>query len=613
MAAGVNRYKTDLREMTFTLVEQFGFNEIAGKAPFEAWGADEAKAVLESTYRFVREVLGPINATADREGCRLENGQVKTPKGFKEAWKALYEAGYKTLSLSPERGGQGAPKMLQVLVEEMLSGSNTAFNMYPGLASGAAELLDHCATPEQKKTYVERMLNGTWAGTMCLTEAQAGSDVGAVKTSARKAADGTYRIQGTKVFISAGEHDLTENIVHLVLARVDGAPAGTRGLSLFIVPKLRVGADGKPGAPNDVACSSIEHKMGINGSATCVLNFGDNDDCRGELVGTVENAGISQMFKMMNGARIAVGLQGVALASAAYQCALEYAKDRKQGASFKQWKDASAPRVPLLEHPDIRRMLLDAKAHTEGMRMLVVKLASHGDKARQLAGSDDEKAAYHRGQVELLTPLVKGYTSEEAPRLTALMLQVFGGAGYVKDHPVEQYCRDAKIFSIYEGTTHIQAMDLVGRKLGQGGGAHLQQFMSDIGGFVDAHRGDATFGKAVETLAGAQEALLQSAMAFMGWSQGEKVHLIPLAANRFLTMMSQLAVGWLLLDAGVRAEGARAKLPEGHPDRAFYEGKRYSALWYARNVLPQIEAQSKMTALEDESPMEISEAAFVAG
>ena len=313
---------------------------------------------------------------------------------------------------------------------------------------------------------------------------------------------------------------------------------------------------------------------------------------------------------MMNSARIAVGLQGVALASAAYYNALDYSKERKQGSNFKQWKDPKAPRVPILEHPDVRRMLLDAKAHTEGMRMLVVKLAMHVDRSKQLAGTDDEKCAYHKGQVELLTPLVKGYTSEEAFRIAAQMIQVFGGAGFVKDHPVEQYCRDSKILSIYEGTTHIQAMDLVGRKVGQKGGAHFQQFMADVGGFVEANKAHKSFGKEVVALGAAAEAIMQTAMGILGWSQGENVHLVPLAANRFLTMMSQVAVGWLLLEAGVKSEVAMAKLSDTHPDRAFYDGKRYSAQWYGRNVLPQVENAAKMAMLEDASPMQIPDAAF---
>ena len=610
MSAGINWYKTDLRELFFVLNEQFGFGEVAGQGTFEAWGVDEAKAVLSETYRFAREVLGPLNGSGDREGCRVEDGHVKTPKGFKDAWKRLYEAGFKTVSAAPEHGGQGAPQMLQLLVEEICSGANTAFNMYPGLAYGAAETIAECATPGQVHTYVERMLNGTWGGTMCLTEPQAGSDVGSAKTTAKKQADGKYKLRGTKIYISGGDHDLAENIIHLVLARVEGAPPGTKGLSLFIVPRNTVNADGSSGGGNDVSVTSIEHKMGINGSATCTLNFGDNDACVGELVGSTENLGMGQMFRMMNGARMAVGVQGVAVASSAFLNALAYAKDRKQGPSFKQFKDPGAPRVAIIEHPDVRRMLLDMKAHVEGIRALYVKLASHQDRAKLLAGKDDEQAAYHRGQVELLTPLVKSYASDQAFRICGEAIQVYGGAGYLQDHPAEQYTRDAKIFSIYEGTNHIQAMDLVGRKLGQAGGAHFQQFMADVMAFVEANRQSPVFAKEVELLGQAQEGVMQAAMAILGWSQSDKVALIPLQANRFLNMMSELAVGWLLLEAGALSLKAQAKLGKEQSDHAFYEGKKQAALWFARNVLPNVKVSAEKMLTEDASPMDISDQAF---
>ena len=610
MAAQINWYKADLREMSFVLFEQFRFRELVTREPFTAWGEDEAKAVLEETYRFAKEVLGPLNSAGDRQGCRLENGQVCTPSGFKNAWSQLYEAGYESVSESPMHGGQGAPRMLHVLVEEILSGANPAFNMYPGLASGAAALIGQCGTPDQVRRFTKNMFTGKWGGTMCLTEPNAGSDVGAAKTEAVKNPDGTYRIRGTKIFISGGDHDLAENIIHLVLARIVGAPPGTKGLSLFIVPKRRILPDGSTGEPNDVQVSSIEHKMGINGSATCVLNFGDNGNCVGELVGGVENLGMSQMFRMMNGARIAVGLQGLAVASTAYLNALEYARERKQGSNYRYWKDPTKPRVPIIDHPDVRRMLLDCKATVEGIRMLIVKLANHLDHATQLAGSDDEKAAYHHGQVELLTPLVKSYASDEAFRICGQAIQVYGGAGYLKDHPVEQYCRDSKIFSIYEGTNHIQAMDLVGRKIGQASGAHFQQFMRDIGAFVEAHRQDPIYATEIEILGAAQEAVLQLAMGFLEWSQSDQLALVPLNANRFLTIMSQLAVGWLLLDAALLSESAAKALSADHPDRSFYLGKRASALWYARNVLSGIPGASKAALLKDASPMDLPEGGF---
>jgi alkylation response protein AidB-like acyl-CoA dehydrogenase len=613
LAAALNWYRCDVRELSFLLFEQFKLAELLGGPPFEAWSPDEVRSVVQETYRFAREVLGPLNASADRTGCRVVDGQVVTPEGFRDAWKQLYENGFKSLSVSKEHGGQGAPVMLTVLVEEMLSGANPAFAMYSGLAFGAAELLLECAAPEQVKRYVDKMLHGTWGGTMCLTEPHAGTDVGSAKSTARKQPDGTYRLKGTKVFISGGDHDLAENIIHLVLARVDGAPPGTKGLSLFIVPRHRVLADGAVGERNDVCLASIEHKMGINGSATCVLNFGDSDGCIGELVGLSENAGMAQMFKMMNGARIAVGIQGLAAASSAYLNALEYAKERKQGPHFSQWKDPTVPRVAILEHPDVRRMLMDMKAHVEGTRALVMKLARHVDLSRALRGKDDAQASYHHGQVELLTPLVKAFASDEGFRVCATALQVYGGAGYLKDHPVEQSVRDVKITSIYEGTNHIQAMDLVGRKLGQAGGAYFQAFLGDVGGFVETHRSHPSLGQAVASLASGQEHLMSAAMGLLSWSQSGQLALIGLNANRFLAMMSRLAVGWLLLEGAVLAETAQGKLPAADADRAFYEGKKQGALWFARNELPKVEAEAKLMMQEDASAMDIPDAGFGGG
>ncbi len=610
LASALNWYRADMRELSFLLLEHFQLGSYLGVPPFEAWSPDEVRSVLEETYRFARQVLGPLNASADRSGCRLEEGRVLTPEGFRDAWRQLYENGFKSLGVAPEHGGQGAPAQLTVLVEEMLSGANPAFAMYSGLAYGAAGLILECATPEQVKRYVDRMFNGTWGGTMCLTESHAGTDVGAAKSTARKQPDGSYQVKGTKVFISGGDHDLAENIIHLVLARVEGAPPGTKGLSLFIVPRNRVQKDGSVGENNDVQVASIEHKMGINGSATCVLHFGEADGCLGELVGGVENAGMAQMFRMMNGARIAVGIQGLAAASSAYLNALEYAKERKQGPRFTEWKDPTVPRVAILEHPDVRRMLLDMKAHVEGTRALVMKLARHVDLSRALRGKDDEKASYHHGQVELLTPIVKSFASDEGFRVCATALQVYGGAGYLKDHPVEQSVRDVKITSIYEGTNHVQAMDLVGRKLGQASGAYLQAFLGDVGAFVEAHRGHTVVGGAVATLASGQEHLMSAALGLLGWSQAGKLGLVALNANRFLEMMARLAVGWLLLEGAVLADAAQAQRPAGDADRDFYEGKKQTALWFARNVLPKVEAEAKLMLQEDGSALDIPDAGF---
>ncbi len=612
----INRYKADLRELNFLLFEQFKIQNFLGQAPYDAWGEEECRTSLSEAYRFVREVLGPLNVVGDMEGCRLENGQVITPTGFKDAWKKLYESGWKAVAAPPEHGGAGAPHSFYVLIEEMLSGSNTAFNMYPGLAFGAAEVIRHFATEEQANTYCTKMWTGVWGGTMCLTEPHAGTDVGSAKTTATRNPDGSYNIRGTKIFISAGDSDMTENVIHLVLARVDGAPPGTKGLTLFIVPKMRIDKDGNVTGSNDVSVGALEHKMGINGSATCVLNFGDNGQCLGWPVGGEEklNQGMMQMFKLMNGARIAVGVQGISVASSAYLNALEYAKERKQGASITHWKDATAPRVPIIEHADIRRMLLHMKAVVEGTRGLAVKLAHHQDQVVIWGKKNDpdreKQIAYHQGQVDLLVPLIKAYGSDQGFHVCEMAIQTYGGAGYTRDYPVEQYCRDAKIFSIYEGTNHIQAMDLVGRKLGQAGGANLQAYLADVAKFVAEHSSHPTLGGAVKKLGAAQEAVAGTAMRLLMWFQSGQLALVPLTANRFCEMMSELTVAWVLLEGAVIAEAAKAKVDAGHPDHAFYTGKVSAALFYARNILPGVEHKAQLLADEDKSALEIPDAAF---
>jgi alkylation response protein AidB-like acyl-CoA dehydrogenase len=608
----INRYKADLREMSFLLFEQFGLEEILSKPPYDGWGRDEVVTALQEAYRWVREVSGPLNAIADAQGCRLVDGNVITPEGFKQAWKSLYEAGWKSIAVDPELGGAGAPRSLQILVEELISGANTAFAMYSGLAYGASEVIEVFGTPEQKKLYCERMFGGKWGGTMCLTEPQAGSDVGAARTKARKNADGSYSIQGTKIFISGGDHDCAENIIHLVLARVDGAPAGTKGLTLFIVPKIRTDENGVLGQANDVSVGNLEHKMGINGSATCVLNFGENDGCIGWPVGGDArlNHGMSQMFKMMNGARIAVGMQGYSVASSAYLNALEYAKERKQGSSIKNFKDATAPRVPIIEHPDVRRMLLDMKSRVEGIRALTLKLTSHQDRVNALTGKDDQAVAYHQGQIDLLVPLCKAYGSDQGFRVCETAIQTFGGAGYTRDYPVEQYCRDSKIFSIYEGTNHIQAMDLVGRKLSQAGGGNMRAFIGDVAKFVATHNNHPVLGAAVKRLGAAQDALMTSTMKLLEWFQGGQLERVPLVANRFLEMMAETAVAWMLLEGAVIAHEKKAAVEATHPDAAFYAGKVQAALYYARNVLPGVEEKAKLLAEEDRSPLDIPDAGF---
>jgi alkylation response protein AidB-like acyl-CoA dehydrogenase len=603
MSQPINRYKADLRDFEFLLFEQFKLDELLTDPKYADWGRDQIEMVLNEAYRFVKDTLGPLNSVGDREGCRIVDGRVKVPTGFKEAWKALYENGWKGIAEDADHGGQGAPQVVQLCVEEMISGANTAFSMYPGLTIGAAEVIAQVGTPEQHEKYSSKMFVGKWGGTMCLTEPHAGSDVGAATTAAKKNPDGTYSIRGTKIFISGGDHDMAENVVHLVLARIEGAKPGTKGLSLFIVPRQRL-----DGTDNDVTVPSIEHKMGINGSATCVINFGDNDACVGELVGTQEHQGMAQMFLMMNGARIGVGLQGLACASAAYLNAADYAKDRKQGPSIKNFKDANAPKVNIIEHPDVRRMLIEMKARVEGTRALGMKLTDHMEWAKALQGKDDAKAGYNHGQVELLTPLYKSYGSDIGFEVSALAIQSMGGAGFLKDHPVEQYCRDAKIFAIYEGTNHIQALDLVGRKLAQNGGANVRAFLGDVQAFVTANKEHPVLGPQVALLAKAAEAVGGTVMKFVSWNASGKFEQTPLVANRFLTMMAETTIGWLLLD---QARIALEKLGSASGnDKAFYEGKRYAAQYFAQNMLPNVVNSARIINAEDSSALQIPDEAL---
>jgi alkylation response protein AidB-like acyl-CoA dehydrogenase len=610
VANGINFFKADLREIRFRLFEQFRLAELLGKPPYEDWDVDAVNMLLDEVLQYVNDKVAPTNQIGDQVGCTLQDGAVKTPPGFKEAWDALYKAGYRAVSLDPKHGGAGAPFSVGVASEELVAGANAAFAMYPGLTVGAAEVIATFGDDKMVETFCRRMYAGQWAGTMCLTEPHAGSDVGAATTKAVRQGDGTYLIEGTKIFISAGDHDLAENIIHLVLARTPGAPAGTKGLSLFAVPRNKIGPGGQVLDNNDVAVGSIEHKMGINGSSTAVLNFGENGTCVGYLIGPEEGQGMRQMFKMMNFARIGVGLQGLAVASTAYLNALEYAKERKQGPNIKNWKDPEAPKVPIIQHPDVRRMLLDMKARVEGIRALILKLCVHVDRERLARGSNDQLADYHQGQVDLLVPLVKAYGSDQAFRVCETAIQTYGGAGYLHDHPVEQYCRDSKIFSIYEGTNHIQAMDLVGRKFPQRGGANFQAFAGDVTKFVKENKDHPRLAADVAVLDAAMEALSGTAMQLFGWFQGGDLEVVPLAANAVLELMAETAVGWLLLDGAAIACARLPELADDHPDKAFYEGAVYSAQYFARNILALAPARAKVIRAGERSPLDIPEAGF---
>jgi len=614
--AAINFFKADLRAIRFTLYEHLKVHQLFELEHFSHLSREDCDAIIEQCLRFATEVSGPLNGLGDRHGCRLENGKVTTPPGFQDAWTKLFELGLMGFPMAQDSGGLAGPQAIAVILQELQAGANNAFDMYRGLTHGAADVIEHFALPEDKARFLPPMVEGRFSGTMCLSEPHAGSDVGAAKTRARHLEGHTYKIYGTKCWISAGDHDLAENIVHLVLARIDGAPAGTKGLSLFIVPKIWVNDDGSLGEPNDVTTASIEHKLGIKASATAVLNFGENDGCRGILVGGQPHMGMRQMFRMMNGARIAVGVQGLAVASTAYLNALTYARERLQGSSVRHFKDPDAPRVPIIEHSDVRRMLMEMKAKVEGMRTLAVKLAMHADLASALAKSDPGKARRHEGQVDLLTPILKSYCSDQAFRICEMAVQTYGGAGYVQDNPVEQYCRDAKIFSIYEGTNHIQALDLVARKLNQHGGENFRAFLEEVKQFVNEHSTQPGIGAEVRALGEATDALERAAYSLMEFFMSGKIDQVTLVANSFLEVMAEVTIAYLLLDAALVAEIQRdaeeEELEEETPrqDFDFYTGKVMAAKFFVNRLLPAVHAKVGTILADDRSALDMPDTGF---
>ncbi|MCK5783043.1 MAG: acyl-CoA dehydrogenase, partial [Desulfobacterales bacterium] len=458
---------SDRRDVDFVLHEQLKVEELSKHEKFVEFNRKTVDLIVsEARNLAVKEIL-PTQKLGDEEGCKFENGNVTIPESFHKAYKIFKEGEWLAMPEDPKWGGQGMPRTIALAASDYFVGANFAFMMYPGLTHGAGKLVEKFGTEKQKKLFLKKMYTGEWTGTMLLTEPEAGSDVGALTATAKKNDDGTYSITGSKIFISGGEHDLTENIIHPVLARIEGAPEGTKGISLFLVPKYRVNDDGRTGEFNDVVCTGIEEKMGIHGNSTCSLTLGGKGQCIGTLLGE-ENKGMRAMFIMMNEARLLVGLQGFTCASAAYMYALNYARERVQGRNLLQMFDKSAPPVPIIQHPDIRRMLITMKAYVEGMRSLVYYIGMCEDKAT-LSEDEKEKDTLH-SLIEFLTPIAKGYVTDRSFEMCSLGLQVYGGYGYIKEYPMEQLLRDCRITPIYEGTNGIQAMDLLGRKLGMKGG-----------------------------------------------------------------------------------------------------------------------------------------------
>ncbi len=612
-------FHADLRDIKFALFEQSDFASLLGTAKFKELDRDTIEAVIDEAYKLAKNQMAPINEDADRIGTTFDakTGSVTMPKSFHEVYKTYADNGWLSLHHSPEYGGQGMPVTMHLVSHDIFFGACLSFSLNAILTTGAGHLIETFGTDELKRRFVEKMYRGEWAGTMCLTEAQAGSDVGAVRTKAKREGD-HFVIEGEKIFISAGEHDMAANIIHPVLARIEGAPAGTKGISLFVVPKIRVKPDGSLGEANDVKCTGIEHKMGIHGSPTCTMVFGAEGKCHGYLLGE-QHPAMAEMFQMMNDARILVGLQGSALANAAYQFARRYAEERIQGKDIFN-RDPGAPSVPIIRHPDVRQMLMWQKAYAEGLRALLIRTAVFSDRA----ACTDDTAERERleGLVELLTPVCKAYGSDVGFRSVELSLQTLGGYGYIGEYPVEQYLRDTKIASIYEGTNGIQALDLVGRKLPARDGANLMALAMMLNELIDKHTSHPVLGASMQKLAEARDALADVSLYFA--KMGRKDPLVPvLNATPYLDLFGQVAVGWMLLEQasiaypkltaiaaakGVKMDDAKAlsALVGDNEDAKFFDGKVKVAQFYAARALPLCRAKADVLKAGDKTPMEMT-------
>ena len=573
---------SDRRDIDFILHEQLEVSKLTElDEKLADWGKKTVDLVVSEAKNFALKKLLEANKDGDTQGCTLENGVVTTPESFKEAYKLYNEGEWLPIVDDPEWGGQGAPNSVAAAVREYFVGANFAFMMYPGLTHGAARLVEAFGTDEQKEIYLKNMFTGKWAGTMLLTEPGAGSDVGALTTKAVKNADGTYTITGEKIFISGGDHDLTENIIHPVLARIEGAPEGTKGISLFLVPKIRVNPDGSLGESNDVICTGIEHKLGIHGNSTCSLSLGSNGNCIGTLLGE-KNKGMKAMFIMMNEARLLVGLQGFCCATSAYMYALDYARNRVQGKNLLDMMNPDAQAVTIINHPDVKRQLMMMKVFVEGMRSLLYFVHYCEDMVKY-SPEEEVKSKYH-GFIEVLTPIAKGYVTDRSFDVCSQGMQVYGGYGYIEEYPMSQLLRDCRITMIYEGTNGIQAMDLLGRKLGLNKGKPIMDLFGEMQKILAEAKAISRLEPYAAKVEEVFNKLAEVAMHMGATAMSEKVLQAFANAHSFQDATGDAVMAWMLL---WRAKIAAEKLETAKKkDVGFYEGLLKSLQFFVENYLP---------------------------
>ena len=594
-------YTTPERDMKFVLHELLEVEQLTELPGYEDATADTVDAIIEEAAKVAEEILFPLNQPGDQQGCVFENGVVRTPEGFKDAYDQFTEAGWSALSADPAYGGQGLPKAVRLLVDEMVCSANLSFGMYPGLTMGAYNAIIKHGTDEQKETYLPKMVDGRWSGTMCLTEPQCGTDLGLIRTKAVPLNDGSYAITGTKIFISAGEHDLTENIIHLVLARLPDAPAGIKGISLFLVPKFLPNDQGEAGQRNGLACGSIEHKMGIKASATCVMNF---EGAKGWLVGE-PHRGMRAMFTMMNDARLEVGIQGLGIAETAYQSAVDYARGRRQGRALNGAKDPDQPADQLLVHPDVRRMLLTMRAFSEGARALAYWTGMQLDISEKHPDADVREAA--DDLVALMTPIIKAYFTDEGFNNAHLGIQCMGGHGYIAEWGMEQLLRDARITLLYEGANGVQALDLVGRKLPSHFGRPLRRFFHPAMALIEEHQADHELAEFVLPFAKAFSRLQQVTLhiAQRGLKNPDEAGAASVDYLRLFALVT-LAFMWVKM-----VKVAREKLAAGaNGDASFYEAKIATARFFMTKILPENGALFAQIMAGAEPVMNFEDAAF---